>query len=655
MDIDWHDPEAVLVSLGRHIGMWRWEFASDRVQWSNQLLAMLGVAPCDFTEHFSFFEDRLHPDDQPLVQTQIERHLSTGQPYVFRCRLRHADGHYVTTLAQGSALRDADGTPVELVGTVIDMSNEVRVASELQESEHAFQSLAENVPGAIFRYVLYPDGSDEIEYMSPGCRAIWEISAADLKGDPSALWAVVLPEDLPAMQASVQTSGETGTPWHHQWCIRTASGTLKHLEGRGTPSRRPDGSILWNSLILDVSQEAQIRTELVNQQKMLGQAQKMESIGRIAGGIAHDFNNILAIVLGNAELLEDITDEAARRDLVEQITQACQRGSDLTQHLLSFARRSTLKPEQVDVDARIASIGKLVSRVLPENVQLDIVRTAGLWKSELDVAFLETSILNLCINARDAMPKGGKLTIETSNVRVSAEYTLDRGEDLAPGRYVLVAVTDTGVGIPEAEIEKITEPFYSTKDPDKGSGLGLAMVDGFVRQSRGAMRIYSERGTGTSIKLFLPALSVEQTADVARLPETAPAAPRAKARILVVEDEAGIRKVVRLTLERAGYDVADAATGDEALERYGDTIDSFDLMLTDVVMPGDLQGPALAQALTALSPALRVVFMSGYPNEAAVHGNGIRPADRFLMKPILRQRLLDVIEEALESRAAGIV
>ncbi len=653
VDITWNRPDATLAALGQHVGMWRWELATNRVQWSDHLLAMLGFDRSECVEDFAFFQGLLHPDDAEPFRAQIERHLSTQAPCRCRFRLRHKDGHYVTTLTQGSAIRDDGGASVEIVGAVIDLSNEVRYAETLAESQRAFQSLAENVPGAIFRYVRSPAGSDRVEYMSPGCFEIWEVTAEQVEHDASLLWSVVLDEDLAAMQASVAQSAETLTPWKHRWRIRTPSGRLKHVEGRGIPERLEDGSVLWNSLILDVSQEVAVQNELISQQEMLGQAQKMESIGRIAGGIAHDFNNLLAIVIGNAELAAEMTAEPELRDFLDQIVEAAQRGNRLTRQLLSFARRSRLNPTAVSLDKSIRSISALIARVLPETISFDVVGTAGLWTARVDESFLENAILNLCINARDAMPDGGQLTIETSNVRVSQDYASGYNDDIAPGRYVLIAVTDTGTGIPPKDIEKIVEPFFSTKPPELGSGLGLAMVDGFVRQSEGALRIYSEVGTGTTVKIYLPAIDPDRSAAVPGAPPGVATRPRLTGHVLVVEDEPVILNILRVTLERAGHSVSVASSGDEAAALYGEKFDGFDILLTDVVMPGKLQGPALASRITERFPDLPVVFMSGYPNEAAVNGNGIRPSDTFLMKPVVRETLLDAIEQALRAARSG--
>ncbi len=651
MGVDWVYPASALASIGQQVGLWRWELATNRVQWSDHLFWMLGLDRSDFDERYASFVSRLHKDDRKSFEDRIAVSVNSGEPFRADCRFRHMNGRDIDCVVQAKTLLDDTGKPAELIGTVVDVSNEARITSDLKESELSLQSLAENVPGAIFRYVLRPDGSDEIEYMSSGCTEIWELTSAEIQGDPKALWSVVIEEDLPAMQASVMDSAANLTSWHHRWRIMTPSGVLKHLEGRGLPAKLPDGSVLWNSLILDVSEETETRKELLAQQAMLGQAQKMEAIGRIAGGIAHDFNNLLAIVLGNAQLMDEASTEADRRQFVAGIVDACKRGSHLTQHLLSFARRSTLNPSVLDVGRSIREISDLVRRVIPENIAVVTEGAADLWATAVDVAFFENSVLNLCLNARDAMPNGGKLSIETSNVRITSEPPGMNGRDLEPGRYVLVAVTDTGSGIPPEEIEMVVEPFYSTKAPDFGSGLGLAMVDGFVRQSRGALRIYSEPGVGTSVKIYLPAVEKRSESDLSgfEVPETADSRP-ASGRILIVEDEEAILRVLETTLARAGYSVSIATGGDEALLRFGDQANDFDILLTDVVMPGKLQGPELAAKLTERASNLKVVFMTGYPNEAVAYGDNLRQSDQFLMKPVLRQELLKTLSDVLMSQ-----
>ena len=525
-----------------------------------------------------------------------------------------------------------------------------RISAELESTNQRFADLAANVPGAIFRYILHPDGRDEVEYMSPGCLGIWEASAEEIQGDASRLWEIIVPEDVPGMQASIGRSAEQLDAWQHRWRVVTRSGRKKWLQGYGRPRRLEDGSILWNSLILDVTVEVQAQEKLRDSDRMLAEAQRQDSIGRLAGGVAHDFNNLLAIIMGNAEVLLSGKVTDAADGYLTDIVQAAQRGSDLTRSLLSFARRSDLKPVVIEVNEAIAGMHNLLSRVLPEHIAIETTLMAGLWQVRADRSALENVLLNLVLNARDAMPKGGTLTIETANVRIVEDYIAERGEDIAPGRYVMLAVSDTGTGIAPEVLERVFEPFFSTKGPDKGTGLGLPMVQGFAKQSGGTVRVYSEPGHGTSVKVYLRATSVREK--VAPDPIT-PGTAAAAGTVLLVEDNDAVRRTVRRTLEAAGYAVREAASGDAAAALLDDPAQGFDVVLTDVVMPGQLQGPELVHLIRDRRPDVPVIFMSGYPHEANVHGNGIRENDISLMKPVARSALLAALARALATGGAA--
>jgi CheY-like chemotaxis protein len=289
-----------------------------------------------------------------------------------------------------------------------------------------------------------------------------------------------------------------------------------------------------------------------------------------------------------------------------------------------------------------------IGRTLPENIVVETSLLGGLWKVETDAGSTESAILNLILNARDAMPKGGDLTIETSNVRIDDHYIDSRYEDIVPGRYVMLAVSDTGSGISDEDLNRIFEPFYTTKPPGSGSGLGLSMIMGFMKQSGGSVRVYSEVGVGSTFKLFFRALTNEEVKRSIPAREVALPHHKGRARILLVEDEQGVLDVLKTTLTGAGYDIQIARSGDEARDIYEED-SNFDLLLTDIVMPGVLQGTTLAKSLREKHPELRVIFMSGYASEATVHGNGLRPEDIRLMKPIGRADLFRAIEKALGS------
>ncbi|MGB5559635.1 MAG: ATP-binding protein [Paracoccaceae bacterium] len=410
------------------------------------------------------------------------------------------------------------------------------------------------------------------------------------------------------------------------------------------PSGSPGG--LFEVVSQDVTEARQL-------QEHLFQTQKMDSIGKLTGGVAHDFNNLLAVILGNLELLDDEVTDSSQKELIKTGIDATLRGSELTRNMLSFARKAPLAPTVVDLNQLVRNLKNWTVRTLPSSIEVETSLLAGLWPAEVDVSSAESGLLNLILNARDAMPGGGKLTIETSNVRIDEEYADLRGEEIEPGRYVLLAVSDTGEGIPPENQAKIFEPFFTTKPVGAGSGLGLSMLEGFMKQSGGTVQVYSELNVGTTFKLYFPAATNIGKQDRAVRTSTSSSDGSNRATILLVEDNTEVLAALRKTLVNTGYRVLDAASGDEAL-RVFETETSIDLLLTDIVMPGDLQGTTLAKTLRGMRPDLPVVFMSGYASEATVHGNGLHPEDIRLMKPVRREDLLRSLDRALsKSRGNG--
>lgn len=516
----------------------------------------------------------------------------------------------------------------------------------IKDAEERFSALARNVPGAIFRYVRMPSGSEQIQYMSPGCTGIWGYAPEEMERDPQLLWNAVLPEDREALRASLQRSQDDLVPWQHRWRVRHKLGFLKWLQAYGTPYRTDADGVAWNTLILDVTVEQDAQLALAENTRQLHEAQKLESIGRLAGGVAHDFNNLLAVIVGNAEVIAASGGAGDQAESLNEIVEASHRGATLVKHLLSFARKSDLRATVADVRDVLFTVETMLRRVLPANISLEVVQRAGLWPVQIDRAMFESALLNIVINARDAMPEGGAITIETSNERVDHDYIISRDEDIKPGRYVMVAVTDTGGGIDEAALPFVFEPFFSTRSLGEGPGLGLAMVQGFVKQSRGVVRIYSEPGRGTSLKMYFPALDQDALSEQRSGPSM-PALGNASATVLLVEDQEGVRRVIEKAIASAGYKVIAASSGDEAIELYQDRHHDIDVLVTDVVMPGKIQGPQLVRLARKINQNLPVLYMSGYPHEANVHGNGIRAGDISLMKPIRRTDLLTALEKVL--------
>jgi signal transduction histidine kinase/CheY-like chemotaxis protein len=384
--------------------------------------------------------------------------------------------------------------------------------------------------------------------------------------------------------------------------------------------------------------------ELEATEAQVRQAQKMEAIGQLTGGVAHDFNNILTVITGSIEILGDAVKH--RRDLApitRLISAAAQRGADLTQHLLAFARRQPLQPRSTDVNAMVIDVARLLRPTLGEQIEIESMLAHDSAPALIDPSQLSTALLNLALNSRDAMPDGGKLTLETKNVVLDETYAA-MNQEVKAGDYVMIAVSDTGQGIPANLLEKVFEPFFTTKEVGKGSGLGLSMVYGFVKQSNGHIKIYSEEGHGTTVKLYLP--QAAGTA-AARVVETGISeADHGDETILIVEDDALVRDYVVTQIKRFGYQTLSASNAAEGLKIINGS-GRIDLLFTDVIMPGGMNGRQLAAEALKLRPGLKVLYTSGYTENAIVHHGRLDAGVLLLPKPYLSADLARMIRTAL--------
>ena len=390
--------------------------------------------------------------------------------------------------------------------------------------------------------------------------------------------------------------------------------------------------------------------ELQETRSIAERAQKLESIGQMTGGVAHDFNNLLSVIVGNLELLEDTKEDSNERELIEAAKQASMRGAALTRSMLNFARRADLQPQEIALGELVDGMESWMSRTIPATIKVETSLKPDLWAITADVAGAESALLNLVINARDAMPDGGVLTIETENVEVSETSDAETSHGLEPGRYVMMVVSDTGVGIPTDVMPKVFDPFFTTKGLSTNSGLGLSMVHGFMTQSGGDVRICSNAGVGTTVRLFFPAH--DEKPESAAIGANSSSTPEVRsARILVADDQEEVMSVMKRSLEALGHEVIPAISGDEAAERYVEA-GPIDLLVTDIVMPGKLQGPDLAKHLRSINPDLPVIFLSGYASQATIDLNGLREEDIRLTKPVPRKKLLEAVDDALSARRA---
>ncbi|MCC5876489.1 MAG: PAS domain S-box protein, partial [Candidatus Sumerlaeia bacterium] len=386
-------------------------------------------------------------------------------------------------------------------------------------------------------------------------------------------------------------------------------------------------------------------TEQRSLEEQLRQSQRLEAVGQLTGGMAHDFNNLLTVVQGNSDLLlEMIEADSPLYPLVDMISSASQRGADLTHRLLAFSRRQALDPKPVDVNRLTQDLEPLLRRALGEQVEIELVCGAGLWRALVDPVQLESALLNLTLNARDAMAQGGRLTIETANYWINEEYANSHSEVL-PGQYVQIAVSDTGSGILPEDLGKVFEPFYTTKESGKGTGLGLSMVYGFVKQSRGHIKIYSEPGDGTTVKIYLPRLMDNGEHQVRHA--SVSSVDSGNEVILLVEDDELVRHYAETCLASLGYRVITAENGKQALDIIQE-MDEINLLFTDIVMPGGMNGRQLADRAVEIRPNLKVLYTSGYTDNAIVHHGRLDPGAQLLGKPYGRADLARKIREVLE-------
>ena len=525
----------------------------------------------------------------------------------------------------------------------------VREAEERQRAEGRFQHLVEGVTDYAL-YMLDPDGI--VSNWNTGAERIKGYRAAEIVGQHFQRFYTDADRAAGNPAQALETARRLGTFEAEGWRVRK-DGTEFWASVVTNPIYGEDGGLLgFAKITRDITERRQATEALQRAQEQLAQAQKMEGIGQLTGGVAHDFNNLLTVILGNLESLQrsaqatPLPVDRMRRS-IENAMRGAQRAAALTQRLLAFSRRQPLDPKPVDAGRLVTGMSELLRRTLGEQVAIETVLAGGLWRIFADPNQLEIGILNLAVNARDAMPDGGRLTIETANAHLDEGYAAAQTE-VVPGQYVVISITDTGTGMSPEVQARAFEPFYTTKDVGHGTGLGLSQVYGFVKQSGGHVKIYSEPGHGTSVKLYLPRLHSDEEATV--VPEHAPeAAPSGGGEtILVVEDDPDVRANTTGMLRELGYTVLEAAIGAAGL-RLVEQHPEIALLFTDVGLPGGMNGRQMADAARQVRPALKVLFTTGYARNAIVHDGRLDPGVLMIPKPFTYAALASKIGEVLDT------
>jgi PAS domain S-box-containing protein len=574
--------------------------------------------------------DLIVPPDKHAEVREILRRIGKGEVVKHYETLRlHKDGREVDVALGVSPIRSATGEIVGASKTARDISESKRTRQALNQEIEERQRIFETSQDLI----MVTDPTGNLVQVSPSAMTILGYEPAAMIGHSAVDF--IHADDLESTREEMRAArrGRLMRNFEARFVHRDGQAVTLTLMGTWSePVRRH--FFVGRDLTEKRAAEAQFR-----------QAQKMEAIGQLTGGVAHDFNNILTVITGTIGILsEAVADSPQLTAIAKMIDEAAERGAGLTKHLLAFARKQPLQPREIDVNALVLETAKLLYPTLGEQIEIAPLLAADAWTALVDPSQLSTAILNLALNARDAMPAGGKLAIETNNVYLDEGYA-NMHNEVTVGNYVMIAVSDTGTGISAENLEKVFDPFFTTKEVGKGTGLGLSMVFGFVRQSGGHIKIYSEEGHGTSVKIYLPrATGLHQTAAEALAFSRVEGGNEI---VLVVEDDALVRKYVVTQIESLGYTTLEASNAAEALEVIGKTA-TIDLLFTDVIMPGPLNGRQLVDAALKQRPSLKTLFTSGYTENAIVHHGRLDSGVLLLAKPYRKSELARMIRMALD-------
>jgi two-component system cell cycle sensor histidine kinase/response regulator CckA len=602
---------------------------------SEQIDRVSGFTVQQFLADPHLWAARLHPEDQARVLAAFEGLLDKDALKI-EYRWQAADGRYLWFLDQAVLVRDESGEPKEVVGTWLDITErkqaeaeQERLLAQIQEQAQRVQQILDTVPEG----VLLLDGSRQVVQANPLGKRVLDVLASAKVGDTlSHLGDLSL--------ARLLTLSPEGL-WHET----TADGRNFQVVARSIETSHPpleaclrSESGGWVVVIRDVTREREI-------QRRVQQQDRLAVIGQLAGAVAHDFNNVLTAIQGFTELVLDQLEQndPFRADL-EQVTRAANRAAMLICQLLAFSRKQVLQPVVMDLDGVISDMEKMLRRLIGENITLHTALSPDLGQVMADPGQIEQVIMNLAVNARDAMLRGGTLLLETKNVVLDETYA-HMHPGVQPGAHVVLAVSDTGVGMTEEVRAHIFEPFFTTKDKNQGTGLGLSTVHGIVTQSGGHIEVYSEPGVGTTFKVYLPRVDAKVEAQKASID----ANWQGTETVLLAEDDNVVRALARRSLERYGYTVLEARQADEAVLVCKQYEGQIDLVVTDVIMPGGMSGRDLAEHLVSLRPGIKVLYTSGYTDEAIAYHGVLERGAAFLQKPFTPDSLAQKVREVLDA------
>ncbi len=630
----------VALELSRE-ALWVEDYATRTIRRGDGYTTLFGYAPGAIGTSETWWIDRVHPDDRGRVIEDYRRtESSTETHWQFEYRFQRADGSWAEVVDHGQVIRDPEGRPVRLIGALQDVSALAASARELARTQDRYRGLVHTINGIVWE----ADPSDgRFSFVSP--------QAHRMLGHPVDAWLepgfwsrAIHPEDREAVLARRRVEALAGRDHELDYRLLASDGRVVWVRDFTSVAPASGQPPRLHGVMVDITEQKRTEEALRQREEQLRQALKMEAVGRLAGGIAHDFNNLLTAIVGYSDLLAAEMPDAARQGELAEIRRAAERAASLTSQLLAFSRKQVQQLTDLDLDQVVVELGSLLARLIGEHIRLE-TRPAGrpVWL-RADRSQLEQVIINLAVNARDAMPQGGVLTLSTGLTGPDEALPPELVE-VGAGPYARLTIRDTGVGMDQATLDHIFEPFFTTKDVGQGTGLGLATVYGVVRQSGGGVRVESTPGVGTAFHIYLP---------VGRPPAGRPGTPAAREAlyggtetILLVEDEDAVRRLAGSVLRKLGYTVLEAPSGPAALSLVRHHPDAVALVLSDVVMPG-LSGPETVAALANFLPRARVLFMSGYPApETNGPGGPLRGHD-LLSKPFTPEVLARRVREVLD-------
>ncbi|MBM0103766.1 PAS domain-containing protein [Steroidobacter sp. S1-65] len=620
---------------GTSDGLYEWDLLTGHVWYASRFRDIIGCADEHFANTFQAFQNVLHADDRAAVLSRIRAHLENQSRLDLRCRVVTRKGNIVWCRLRGEAERDASGRPTRLAGSLSDISAQIDAEKALSRSQDFYGTVLDSLP----LFVAYADPDERIVYANRMFQAFFAVPLADSRG--CAIKDVVGERRYAAIGPYVRGALQGKTLEAHGR-YRDSSGKPVDLEGAFIPHFDDQGEIQGCFVAArDVTEKRLLEAEL-------RQSQKMEAVGRLTGGIAHDFNNLLSVIVGNMQLLTRSLHQTPRLlRQAETALNAAMRGGELIKRLLAFARQQVLEPKIVDLNLLIGGMYELLRRSLTGDIEIHSQLAPDTWFTRADPGQLENAVLNLVINARDAMPAGGVITIATRNVTISADRQ-QREDSLTPGEYALLEVSDNGAGMSGETLKRVFEPFFTTKEVGKGSGLGLSMVYGFVKQSGGHVQIASVPQQGTTVQLYFPR-SLAAT-DAARTEgEVQMDLPRGAETVLVVEDDAAVRGTTLEILTSLGYRVLEAGNGHQALERFMRHPD-IALVFTDIMLPGGLLGTQLVEKLTERRPGLKVLLTSGFSDSSVMQRSLLDGTVELLPKPYQLEELARRVRALLDGQ-----